>query len=473
MSTKSLISNKKNDEARVKSIMINKLIDDPQMKEMIVMEYEQLTPSQIWNRFKQLAKKQGNCLIPNWLSLVLCNLFLVFLFGLMAAAIMLAKDPPGQQKQITAAPLKANLSYNESCYTFDSSCSLTLNLWCINDYCQCYNQLYYWNGVRCVKCPSTFYYNGSQCTCPSNLYLQGPTNTLCASYKTYTQSCTTYVLCDSSVGLYCDNGKCNCTYDYYWSSTDGSCVRYSSNTENCSSTIYCLPSDSTGNPTSLTCLNGTCQCPTSGKWYWTGDVCTQIKSYNGSCFFDQQCDGTLQLICNNGVCVCSGATAYGTWFWNGTQCVLCPLGWLNYEIYCYYNSPIPATQPVAREYCQQYGGDLLYIESQTEFKFIEPRAAAIIGSYNLAFVGYITLNNTAPGSFTWYNGKTFTGAHTPDVWWCEANSPYGYQPTYSYRSSATPQVQACGALQVYGGTNVCMNDWWCSASLPFICKKSQ
>ena len=38
MSAKSLISNNKSDEARVESVMINKLIDDPQMKEMIVME---------------------------------------------------------------------------------------------------------------------------------------------------------------------------------------------------------------------------------------------------------------------------------------------------------------------------------------------------------------------------------------------------------------------------------------------------
>ena len=50
-------------------------------------------------------------------------------------------------------------------------------------------------------------------------------------------------------------------------------------------------------------------------------------------------------------------------------------------------------------------------------------------------------------------------------------SAYGLQPTFSYRSSATPPIQACGALQVYSGNQVCMNDWWCSASLPFICKK--
>lgn len=48
---------------------------------------------------------------------------------------------------------------------------------------------------------------------------------------------------------------------------------------------------------------------------------------------------------------------------------------------------------------------------------------------------------------------------------------YGLQPTFSYRAAADPQIQACGAVQIYGASLVCMNDWWCSASLPFICKK--
>ncbi|UJR37970.1 hypothetical protein I4U23_030653 [Adineta vaga] len=460
------------DEVRVESVILNKLIDDPQMKEIVVMEYEQLTSSQVLNRLKLLAKKQGNCLMPNWLLLILCNLLLVFLFGLMAAAIMLAKDPPGQNKAITAAPLKTNLGYNESCYIFDSSCNQTLNLWCINGRCQCYNQLYYWNGMKCVLCPNTFYYNGTSCVCPPNRYLLGPANTMCALYKTYTESCSNYVLCDPTSGLYCDNLKCNCTYDYYWNSS-GSCMKYSSNTEKCNTAVDCLPSNAVGYATSLTCINGTCQCPTVGKWYWIGDMCAQMKTFNGSCIVDQQCDGTLQLICNNSICICSGWTPYGTWFWNGTQCVLCPPDWLNYGIYCYYNSQLPATSPIARQYCQKYGGDLLYIESQAEFDFIEPRAADIIGDYKLAHVGYRTLSNTTPGLFEWYHGAQFTGSPSSNKWWCTSSSPYGLQPTFSYRAAATPQVQACGAVQLYSTSSVCMNDWWCSASLPFICKKSQ
>ena len=46
----------------------------------------------------------------------------------------------------------------------------------------------------------------------------------------------------------------------------------------------------------------------------------QIKTFEGTCITDQQCDGTLQLICNGSICICAGSTPYGTWFWNGTQC---------------------------------------------------------------------------------------------------------------------------------------------------------
>ncbi|CAF4251729.1 unnamed protein product, partial [Adineta steineri] len=286
-------------------------------------------------------------------------------------------------------------------------------------------------------------------------------------------------LCNPTPGLYCSSsGICTCSYGYYWNLTttvgNGYCVSYASNTETCSTTIKCLPTSSTGLLTYLTCTNGTCQCPTTGKWYWTGDTCTQINSYSGSCITNQQCDGTLQLICNGSICICAGGTAYGTWFWNGTMCILCPTGWINYGLYCYYNSQLPATQPVARTYCQKYGGDLLYIEDQTEFDFIQPHAAAIIGAYKLAFVGYYTINNTRPGLFEWYNdGHQFTSVKSAYNWWCTAGTPYGLQPTFSYQSTATPQVQACGAVQIYDSSLVCMNDWWCSASLPFICKISQ
>ena len=75
--------------------------------------------------------------------------------------------------------------------------------------------------------------------------------------------------------------------------------------------------------------------------------------------------------------------------------VLCPLGWLNYQIYCYYPNPSPATWANARIYCQRYGADLLVIKTQAEYNFIQPYAATIIGSYGHAMIGYST-NNTNP-----------------------------------------------------------------------------
>ncbi len=74
--------------------------------------------------------------------------------------------------------------------------------------------------------------------------------------------------------------------------------------------------------------------------------------------------------------------------------VLCPLGWLNYQIYCYYPSSLPTTWANARIYCQKFGADLLVIKSQAEYNFIQPYAAAIIGSYGHAIIGYYTSNTT-------------------------------------------------------------------------------
>lgn len=174
--------------------------------------------------------------------------------------------------------------------------------------------------------------------------------------------------------------------------------------------------------------------------------------------------------------------------------VLCPLGWLNYEIYCYYNSQSAATWNNSRAYCQKFGADLLVIRNQAEFDFIKPQAAAIIGNRKRAFIGYYTLSSSSrsfllhfcsmkivcfllfswiflqwsAGLFSWLDSSlpTFTGNHLNQPWWC------GPQPTFSFSSSYTPNVQGCGALQLESNGDICMNDWWFSELLPFICKKS-
>jgi hypothetical protein len=70
------------------------------------------------------------------------------------------------------------------------------------------------------------------------------------------------------------------------------------------------------------------------------------------------------------------------------------------------------------------------------------------------------------GVFAWLDPSlpTFTGVHTNQPWGC------GPQPSFSKSSAYTPTVQGCGALQLVSGA-ICMNDWWFSELLPFICKK--
>lgn len=110
----SQLSSSNDNGLNIHSVVLDKLLDDPQMKEVIVMEvnlkslnkininflliqYERLTP---WAMFKKLqfkSKKTRPCIDTKLaIALVICNLLLVLLFGLLAAAIMLAKTPPGK-----------------------------------------------------------------------------------------------------------------------------------------------------------------------------------------------------------------------------------------------------------------------------------------------------------------------------------------------------------------------------------------
>jgi hypothetical protein len=82
----------------------------------------------------------------------------------------------------TPEPLKGNQTYNVTCFTWDNSCDLTKDLWCVDDRCQCYNQLTYWNGIQCIQCPNGFYYNGSNCICPSYSYLDISSTNTCRLY---------------------------------------------------------------------------------------------------------------------------------------------------------------------------------------------------------------------------------------------------------------------------------------------------
>lgn len=149
-------------------------------------QYEKMSPKKIFQQFRSKSQEQGNCLIPHWLALLLANLLFVLIFGLMTSAIMLSQNPPGsfwfsstenrnysndfssgKENTVTAEPLKGNLSYNSACFTWDNSCDLTKQLWCVNDRCQCYDQLTYWNGSNCVFCRNGSFFDGISCSCPS------------------------------------------------------------------------------------------------------------------------------------------------------------------------------------------------------------------------------------------------------------------------------------------------------------------
>jgi hypothetical protein len=89
----------------------------------------------------------------------------------------------GASETVTAPPLKANQTYNTACFTWDNSCDLTKNLWCVDGRCQCYNQLTYWNGTQCVACANGSYYDGTNCVCPSYSYLYISSTNTCRMFR--------------------------------------------------------------------------------------------------------------------------------------------------------------------------------------------------------------------------------------------------------------------------------------------------
>lgn len=146
----------------------------------------------------------------------------------------------GASKLASSDTIKFNQTFNASCFSFDDSCDSTKKLWCIDNRCQCYDQLAYWRAASnsCTYCAATFYYDGTACTCPQLTYLHTPSTTCrefssfmkqidfsaitfacIGSYGNISQSCASGLLCDETRGLQCISSTCQCPSGYYWNST--------------------------------------------------------------------------------------------------------------------------------------------------------------------------------------------------------------------------------------------------------------
>ena len=165
-------------------------------------------------------------------------------------------------------------SHNQACIV-DFNCRVDKGLECRNNLCECVNATPTWisnaGWVKCIK------------------------------LKNYTETCTSSIECDGSVGLVCNSGSNN-------------------NLCNCPSTSSV----------------GMCDCVrrSSNETYWNGTKCIAAAPYGQSCIANT--NYTCQTITEKTMCNSSGICSCGT---NGGldsgQCISCNNDWKYINKKCY------------------------------------------------------------------------------------------------------------------------------------------
>ena len=193
--------------------------------------------------------------------------------------------------------------------TYNCSCPTTLSL----GKCDCVramNSEYFWSGSACIaafgfnqvcsnnymcqtitqgtKCSGSFPF---QCLCSSTQYFNYANNK-CETLLSINATCTQPNACDSSLGLICQSGLCQCnSTTQFWKSFGSGCINYYTyNTGTCSAdnqcngNLVCKTSNSCSCPNSVS--NWKCDCPVpvyGSEYYWNGSTCTPALGYNQTC----------------------------------------------------------------------------------------------------------------------------------------------------------------------------------------------
>ena len=173
-------------------------------------------------------------------------------------------------------------SHNQPCIV-DFNCRVDKGLECSNSTCQCINVTPTWisntGWVKCIK------------------------------LKNYTETCTSSIECDGSVGLVCNSGSNN-------------------NLCNCPSTSSV----------------GMCDCVrrSSNETYWNGTKCIPAAAFGQSCITNTNytCQTTTEKTMCNSSGICSCGTNGGIKTSTG-QCVSCAIDWYYYNEKCYRISATP------------------------------------------------------------------------------------------------------------------------------------
>ena len=171
--------------------------------------------------------------------------------------------------------LKCECPFNTSYYdgtTNVCTSKLPINVYCTLDlqckdvtqglYCQTLSNM----GTSCPSQPLANF-----CNCPSTTYYNGA---ICKPYETYYSTCSQNCACNVWKGLYCSaiENRCLCPSNYYWDSTLLNCYKQLTYKLSCSSIKQCDSS------LGLTCNSGACECKLfPGTWYWSsiGQYCVE------------------------------------------------------------------------------------------------------------------------------------------------------------------------------------------------------
>lgn len=177
------------------------------------------------------------------------------------------------------------------------------------------------------------------CKCSSTEYFNNADNK-CETLLTVNNTCTQADACDSTLGLICRSGLCNCNSTQFWKSSVSGCINfiaYNSGTcaadDQCDTNLVCkLSGSSCSCPNAVS--NGKCDCPPrvyGSEYYWNVTYCVPAKAINSTCTSNYECQQLTQLTtCSGGICTCNTNC-----YFNSSQCVCCPSGYTLHRSSCF------------------------------------------------------------------------------------------------------------------------------------------
>ncbi|CAF1503612.1 unnamed protein product [Adineta ricciae] len=167
-----------------------------------------------------------------------------------------------------------------------------------------------WLGLQCLNMSGS-----SRCGCDPLTSYWDPSAGICKSKVLGWDPCNSSVPCDTTRGLTCVSGYCECDAYSFWDNvTTKYCQTLKTYAVTCQYDFQCnqtvnlsCPSTSTGCNCYATSYAGMCDCQLGN--FWDGLRCTPVHIFNGTCPGQYACSSNL--VCYLGHCICPGNMQWG------------------------------------------------------------------------------------------------------------------------------------------------------------------